>query len=570
MAITFDNVGTFNGTVSALSCRVLLTATAGACCVLGMRTNRQFSLSAVHVGATQFTRKTSLAIPRTELWVLTAPASGVLTISCEVVTGGSPQNMAVIAVTYVGHSTTTDPFGEAFAATATAAAGGSSALSISTTAADLAVWFIGANLQAAESLNVGGAGGTVRATATHTTVGKLVLYDGSGTNLAVASVSNTALATRTYAMVGMHLIASADGAATINASMSATDAPDVFAATIQNRISAQLSATDALDTFAATAKVIVSGRLSATESIADTFASTAQVRVSGRLSATDVADTFLASAQNRVSGRLSATDVADAFVASSYVVVSGRLSATDAPDIFLAVGTPATRNATFSATDAPDSFAATAAVRVTAFMSATDAPDTFLATGAALVTGTVTFTDPADTFVASATVIAVSVSAAEVVAVDSSAGHGDRLNDYLPAGEDFWDAREAYLRSLQPEIEAEPGPQIFPEPDATVEPVQPANRLNEFRDERLDAITALNAATTLLELRAAGLRLRLINRRIFAQKELLLRTARREADALQWLADAPKRLRARRLARMRKQLALLETARELLHLQDHS
>jgi hypothetical protein len=378
----------------------------------------------------------------------------------------------------------------------------------------------------------------------------------------------------------------------VTARLSATETvADTFAATASVRVSASMSATDAADTLSASGYTVVTSRLSATDA-ADTFLASANVIVSANFSATDAPDIFLASVstQNNIHASMSATDVADTLVASANVIVSAHLAATDVPDTLSASGYVLVR-ATVSATDAPDTLSASAQVIVQATMAATDAPDilsasatvqnlfitarlsatdaqdTFLASANVVVSAALSATDAPDVFAASATVIQ---SAVEVVAPAPSAGHGDKRNDdYQPANDAFWEAREKYLLSLRPEIEVEPGPQIFPEPNGTAEPARVPKLLAELRFERRDAITAVDHARNMRQLRAAGKRLRSVNQRIIAQKQAELAAAKAEVSSLQAELDARREQRARKIARLRRKLVLLEMAHSVLQLQDH-
>lgn len=357
----------------------------------------------------------------------------------------------------------------------------------------------------------------------------------------------------------------------INVSAGITDAPDIFSASgnviANSNITARLSATDAQDTFAASARLLIAGRLSATDApdifsssaqvritasmartdTPDTFSASGQVKITSRLSATDAPDTFSASAQVRITASMARTDVPDTFSASSQVIIQARLSATDAQDIFAAnvqtAGGPAPRSAIVAFTDAPDIFSASAVVRISASFAATDAPDFFSAQAA-------------------------TTSSPPVVALPQDLGAG---GGGYRASDDYWQAREAYLLSLQPEIATEPEPEIFPEVDGTAEPVSSpiAPILFDLRFARLNAVAAVEAAPTIPKLHAAGERLRLINSRILDAKRAELQRAIAERDAIRATIERRRAWRARETARLKKQLALLDMARSLLHLQNH-
>lgn len=281
----------------------------------------------------------------------------------------------------------------------------------------------------------------------------------------------------------------------------------------------------------------------------DLFSASGQVKIAALLAATDTADRFSSSAQVRITASMARTDTPDTFSASSQVIIQARLSATEASDIFSAsanvIGTLATISAVAAFTDRPDTFSASGFVVVSALFAATDRPDLF-----------------------SAQVATTSSPPVVVQTQDPGAGggHGSRASDA------YWLAREEYLRSLQPEIAAEPEPEIFPEDDGTAEPprAQTTPLLLDLRFERLNAVAAVEAAPTIAKLHAAGERLRLINARILDAKRSELQRAIAERDAIRAVIQARRDRRNREMSRLRKQLALLDMARSLLHLQDHT
>ena len=376
----------------------------------------------------------------------------------------------------------------------------------------------------------------------------------------------------------------------INVSAGITDAPDVFSAsgttTTVSGTNGRLSATDAQDTFAASARLLIASRLSATDA-QDIFVASSQVLIASRLSATDAADVFASSAQVRITASMSRTDTPDTFFASGQVRITARLSATDALDTFSS-SAQVRITASMARTDTPDTFSASSQVRITGRLSATDAQDIFAANvqtagGPAPRSAVVAFTDPADTFSAPAyVVIAGSIAATDapdffsaqaattssppvvVQTQDLGAGGG-----HARASDDYWQAREAYLLSLQPEIATEPEPEIFPEVDDTAEPASSPPILLDLRYERIAAIARVEQAPTIPKLHAAGERLRLINARILDAKRAELQRALAERDAIRSAIQARRDRRNREMARLRKQLALLDMARSLLHLQNH-
>lgn len=601
--IRFDNAAQ-TGTSGASNSRgLLLTATADAVLIVCTNIPGPESVSAINIGSTQLTRlgaidyRAEFGAHRAEMWGLTAPPSGVLTISAQLV-GTTPGFWGMLAVTYTGHRTTDSPFGGVV--TGSTSITGATSLVLSSSLTDLAIFSFACD-------EPGQSEGSTLIKRVITPFISVMLCDAVG----AASITGSATCTpaTVYGNIGINLIGSVDTVTTITGSISAVETfSDSFSASGYTLVRGRLSATDAAnDTFSASGAVRVSGRLSATESIADTFSASGRVIVRGRLSATEAfTDTFSASGQVIVRGRLSATEAfTDTFSASGYVVVRGLLSATDAPDVFVASATVVSQNISgrlsateafsdafsasgytvvtgrLSATDALDSFSASGYVVVQGRLSATDAPDTFIALGSGVTgttTGQLSATDAPDTFSASAYVIVTGrLSATDAPDIflatgplvdrrDTGAGGGKRKNDdYTPANDLYWEARERYLLSLQPEIAGDDLPQIFPEPNGTVEPATVPLLIAELRFERREALTAIDHARNMRQLRAAGKRLRLINQRLREE----LASAQLELARIQYLIDEPRRRRAAKMSRLRKQLVLLEMARSILQLQDH-
>lgn len=153
-------------------------------------------------------------------------------------------------------------------------------------------------------------------------------------------------------------------------------------------------------------------------------------------------------------------------------------------------------------------------------------------------------------------------SPAPAVAQDSGSGGGTKSReDYFPANDDFWEARATYLRSLQQEMALDlPPAAIEPDLPPAPKPKQPKfadwRALPRLQAERTAAISRVEAAPNLLELRAHGQRL------------LALNTAVQRARAAQ--ADYERHLRVtkrnRQIARAKKALATLMVAQTLLRL----
>lgn len=545
--IRFDNAAHTATNVAANSRGMLLTATPGAVLLVFVGIGDAVSVSAVNAGTAQLTRLSGINYSagasgrRAELWGLTAPASGTLTISA-VLVGVAAAQIAIGAVTYTGHRTTATPFGGV--ATGTASTGATNSLIISSTAGNLIV--IGWNT--ASGL-VSSMPGTVNRLMTQGDFPAITVADGHGATNYTASATRAAVTS--WGNIGLNLIASSEPAA-VNGSMSALDVVDTFVGTGKIIIRGSLAATDPASTFSASAKARVSGLFAATDT-ASTFSASAQTRVSSTFLATDPQDTFAATGTGFINGSVVATDAQDQFVASGSARIVGSFAATDATDLF--VGTTAVRiSGTFTATDASDTVAAAAAVIVSGSFTATDTPDTFVGIGTsgdAVRTGTVAATDAADQFVATSNVIVAGFSiitdapdtftsvannvSASAVAVfiypGAGSGHGGQ------ASPDYWDAREAYLQSLQPDLE-EPAlivapPHSIEVPNTVPSPVNP-RLLIDYRVERSRVISALPLANDIQTLIARGKRLQQVN-------QLIAQQLHRQA-----LADAARAARAER------------------------
>lgn len=602
--VLFDNVAHTATTGAANSRGLLITATAGAVLLVFTNvTNSGFSISAINVGSDQLTRlqtahyRFDFGEYRAELWGLTAPATGVLTISAAL-TGANSTGWGMGAVTYTKQRTTATPFGGVNVGTATVTAAAS--LIVSATVGGVVVFGFNYDDPGTGSVGPGlilrarvGAGGS----------SPILIAEAPGATNVTGSASS---ALSTWANFGIHIIASAGGT---NGSATMTDAPDVLSAPGYVIVSGRLSATEATDRFSASGDVIVQGRLSATD-VVDTLSAIGKVRISGRLSATDVVGALSASGYVLVSGRLSATDAADLFSASGnmgavtarlsatdaadqlsasgytlvygrlsatdtpdklsasgYTLVYGRLSATDAPDIFSASGYVVPQAGSIVIFEPPDTLSAAGYVLVQGSINFTDAADAFSAPGtsyAVLVQGSIAFTDAPDIFSASGTVLAVSVSATAAEAViEPGAGHGKPQKEYFRADEAFWTAREKYLKSIHKQISAEPEVTIDIPPTAeivntiqgqspTVSPVL----LMQLREARSKVISAMPAATSMRQLKPLGKRLYEINARIAEQKRLQL-IAEQRAEARRQRSVA----RQRTIRKAKRKVLMLALAR---------
>lgn len=146
-----------------------------------------------------------------------------------------------------------------------------------------------------------------------------------------------------------------------------------------------------------------------------------------------------------------------------------------------------------------------------------------------------------------------------------SGGHGGSKShdDYYPANSDYWEAREAYLRSLQQEMALElPIAATAPQPVISRAPA-PANpqfatawKLPRFLAERDHAISAVHSAPDLASLHAAGNRLRQLNHAV------------RDAHVARLALDRHIRVTKRNvvLRRTKSNLARLMVLQALLHL----
>lgn len=111
-------------------------------------------------------------------------------------------------------------------------------------------------------------------------------------------------------------------------------------------------------------------------------------------------------------------------------------------------------------------------------------------------------------------------SPAPAVAQDSGSGGGTKSReDYFPANEDFWDARAAYLRSLQQEMALDLPPAAIEHPPKPITPAPKPSHpqfgnwriLPRLQAERAVAIERIQLATDAPALRAHVSRLLELN-----------------------------------------------------------
>ena len=205
--VTFDNAALTAGPVSSNTKAVLLTVTTNAVLVVATHSNEANSMSAVVAGGVACTRlgKIVAGTGSTELWGLTAPAAGTLTISAAV-TGNNPATFALAAASYTGKRTTgIGPFGGVVGISAAGALNANITVSSETDDMVFVAWGVSANATVTLSLNQ-----TARANATHSTTGRLVLGDATGLPLLGLSATSSGLGD--WAVVGVNLLASLSAA----------------------------------------------------------------------------------------------------------------------------------------------------------------------------------------------------------------------------------------------------------------------------------------------------------------------------------------------------------------------
>jgi hypothetical protein len=186
-----------SGPVSATSRVLLHTGTAGAVLLVWKWGNEAVSLSAVAAAGSPLTRlgAVSAGTSRMELWGLTGAPAGVLTISAAVV-GTNAQAFGLIAQTFTGVRRP-NPFGTVAAGTAAAATVAN--LSVSATTSSIVAFAFG--ISANTTLTLGN--GTLNATATHSTLGRMAVGNIAGNT--TVSVSCSAGATAQWGFMGVPL-----------------------------------------------------------------------------------------------------------------------------------------------------------------------------------------------------------------------------------------------------------------------------------------------------------------------------------------------------------------------------
>lgn len=204
MAVTFSNATLTAGPVSANAKVLLHTAVANSVMLVAVHSAKSPNLSAVRVQGASMALLGSVAdgTGHTELWGLTAPAAGTLTLTA-MVAGNSPTNFCLVALTYTGHRAAS-PFGGVVQNFST---GTVTNLAVSSTLGDMVVaaWGISANTTIAISGNQ-----TNRADTTHSTSGRMIVGDIAGASTVSASASSGASCA--WAALGINLISSVSAA----------------------------------------------------------------------------------------------------------------------------------------------------------------------------------------------------------------------------------------------------------------------------------------------------------------------------------------------------------------------
>lgn len=240
---------------------------------------------------------------RSELWYLTAPATGAHTVSVTVTGNTDAIKLATTSFTGVDQSSplSVSNTANSFSANAT--------VSLTTTVANTVV--VGA-------LSKFG-------TAAPTTGSPY-------TNLAVNSTTSTTFSAD-YALV------SSAGSTTLTYTTSTASDWSISIASFKPLpvITGTLAVTDGADTLVASGAVRVTGSLAQTDA-ADTSAASGSVSVSGTLALIDDPDTISASGAVLVTGSLNTGDDPDMATAAGQVLVTSTGSATDDPDILVASG----------------------------------------------------------------------------------------------------------------------------------------------------------------------------------------------------------------------------------------
>jgi hypothetical protein len=557
--ITFDNAAGTSTSVNANTFSFLLTATSNAVLLVFVQAGSgQGTVSSIAAGSDQLTNLGSTyyreGARRVEVWGLTAPASGVLTISA-VLANDESTNFGIYGVTYTGHRTT-NPFGGVVVGSASNTPVAS--LVVSATLGNLVVYgFMFDN-------NVDGTVGpgvTKRLGINTYLPGMIADAPGALAVTATASIGSTLA---WWGAIGVNLFVS-EGAVNFSATVAVTDKRDTVSIPSYLLIRGQSAVTDKRDTVAAPSRLRITGQSFVTDR-KDTVAIPARLRITSQASVTDRKDTAAVSAQNRITAAVSAADRRDTVAAPGYLLLSANVAVTDKRDTISIpiVQAGAAFQATVAFTDARDSISISGYLPINGQVSVTDRRDTISIEGtaySALITGTVSVTDKPDSIQVLANNI--SESAAVVTAsIDPGAGGGHKRKKppYIRAPEDFWAVRERHLKSLQPEMQESAEPVETPTTASPLAVKSVPPKLQSYRIERASVIQKLQQAPDPPKLYNRTRRLKLLNARIAEQKQqhLLALQAERERARLEKVRRA--RLRARKL---KKAIKLLTIARAL-------
>lgn len=558
-SLAFDNAAATGTSTVVNSIGLLLTATSDAVLlVFTQAAGGNQSMSAVYAGGTPLTflgaANWKTDTRRTEIWGLTAPPSGILTISA-VVAGIAATSLALGGITYTGHRTTATPFGGVVSGSGAAAA--STTLTGSSTAGNILVYGMIPD-DNAQSPYSAGPGMTTRAQAIQFPV--MWILDVAGRE-AVTAMAGANAAT-TWGMVGINLIESGTAAGNRSAQIAVTDIRDTVSIPGYVLIRGQVVVTDRKDTVAIPARARASGAVTVTD-IRDSVAISARTRITGLVdSRPPNTDTVAAPGYVLIQAAVNVTDRPDTIAISGYVVggtITGQVAVTDKPDTVAAPGY-ALVQAAVNVTDRPDTIAISGAVRATAVVNVTDRLDTVVIPGTSYDANsnlalTVSVTDRPDTV----SILINNVSpSAEVVTtlIDPGAGGGGkkRKKPYVRLSDDFWTIREQHLRSLQPEMEESAEPVETPT-IATPLAVK-SSQLQSYRIERTSVIQKLQKAPDPPKLYNHTRRLKQLNAQIAEQKRLQL-------IAEQAAAEKEERRRRRVARALKRKVAILAVARLL-------
>lgn len=205
--VAFDNAAFQSSGVSAAAQTILLTVTSGATLLVAMHSNETGTLSSVNAGGVGCTLLgyTARGNGNTQIWGLTSPAAGTLTISARLA-GTTQAIWCLAAASYVGQRTVAgSPFSTAISANSN---GTSMTYSISSSVDDMVVTAFGTSAVSAITIPIGY---TERGSATASTTGRVVWADIAGTTGLMTFTASSA-ATLEWTVLAINIIASASAA----------------------------------------------------------------------------------------------------------------------------------------------------------------------------------------------------------------------------------------------------------------------------------------------------------------------------------------------------------------------